>query len=285
MKRLMAYLLALVLCLTSFVAAGEDINIVTIEDWLNAKGECGTCAVLAIVEEVVNPMLAIIRDDTASVRLFTTVFDEGLRDGDILLLLNPTYNLYEGEIEMAFPQIVRRVPTGDENALMRLPSFEFEYTANPDEPIFVSNVIYRGDVTVSGVGQMVYFSNCVFCGNIINTSPETTMVYIDAACAFENGAKCVFENDVTGTTIDYSMPKFILEIPAEVECEYTGNVIAKDGVSFKLNGRTYDPDEYTLIQKSDGSVVSAEENIPCSMHAAAHWWENGEEVIATVGVE
>lgn len=286
MKRLTVILLALILSLTCLCANGEGgINIVTIEDWLNAKGECGTCAVLAIVEEVVNPMLAVIRDETASVRLFAEVYAAGLRDGDALLLLNPTYNLFEGEVEMAFPEIVRRVPTGDENAVKRLPAFEFEYEANPEEPTFISDLIFRGDVTVSGVGQMVYFSNCVFCGNVTLASPEATIVYIDSACAFENSSKCFIDNDVTGTTIDYNMPKFVLEIPAEVECAYTGNVITIDGVSFKLNGRTYDSDEYSIIQTSDGSVIPYDESIPCSMHAAAHWWEDGVEQLVTVGVE
>ncbi len=286
MKRFTVILLALILSLTCLCCAhGEGgINIVTIKDWLNAKGECGTCAVLAIVEEVVNPMLAIIRDETASVRLFAEVYAAGLRDGDALLLLNPIYNLFEGEVEMAFPEIVRRVPTGDENAVKRLPAFEFEIEANPEEPTFISDLIFRGDVTVSGVGQMVYFSNCVFCGSVTLASPEATIVYIDSACAFQDGAGCFIVNDVTEATIDYSMPKFVLEIPAVIECANTGNVIAKDGVSFMLNGRTYDPDEYCIIQNPDGSVIDYDESIPCSMHAAAHWWENGEEMLVTVGV-
>ena len=288
MKRLAALLLILVLCLTSTAALGEgEVNAVTIQEWLNAKGDCGDCLIVAVVDEVINPMLAVICDETASVHLFAEVSAAEICDGDVLLLHNPAYNEYEGEIEMAFPEIVRRVYTSEISASKRMDARQYEFEASPDEEITISDTVFHGDVSVSGVGQLVIFRNCRFEGNLINCAPELTKIYICYDCEFADGAHCIIDSGVREANLYYETPKFVLEKYVEIESSDLGGVIAMGDGDIVFNGKTYGMDDLQLIQKADGSVVDYEEGMEssCSMHAVMHWWENGEEVLVTAGIE
>ncbi len=288
MKRIVAFLLILVLCMTCTAALGEgEVNAVTIREWLDAKGDCGDCLIVAIVDEVVNPMLAVICDETASVHLFAEVASAEICDGDVLLLHNPAYNEYEGEIEMAFPEIVRRVYTSEANASKRVDAEQYEFEASPDEEIVISDRIFNGDVSVSGIGQLVIFQNCEFRGNIVNNAPEFTKVYIGYDCEFADGAHCIIDSGVREADLYYETPKFILEKYVEIECKDLGGVIAMGDGEIVFNGESYGMDNLQLIQKADGSVVQYEEGMEenCSMHGVMRWWENGEEVFVTAGIE
>lgn len=288
MKRVVAYLLTLVLCIVCSCALCEDsVNVVTIQEWLDAKGECGDCLLVVLVDQAVNPMLAIIHDETASVRLFAEVAAAEICDGDVLLLRNPEYNEYEGEVEMAFPDILRRIYTTALNASKRVPAEQYEFTASPDEIVFISDQVFSGEVSIIGIGQMVYFQNCEFKGNIVNGAPESTKVYISYDCEFIGDAHCIVNSGLTEADLYYDTPKFLLEKSVEVESAQLGGVIAMGEGDLVFNGVTYSMNNLQLVQKLDGSVVSYEEGMEdnCSMHGVMHWWENGEEVIVTVGIE
>ena len=115
MKKTIALALSIVLVLVSLSCiahAEEGPKFVTIQEWLDAKGECGDCMlVLKIVQEL-NPTVALVADETGTANLFSGINEEssfiefmseesGPKVGYILVIANPTYNEYEGSIEMA----------------------------------------------------------------------------------------------------------------------------------------------------------------------------------------
>ena len=124
MKKLIALTLSIVLVLVSAscIAHAEDApKFITIQEWLDAKGECGDCMlVLEIIEEL-NPTVALVADETGMVRLFSGANEEssfvefmsqssGPKTGYILVIANPKYNPYEGNIEMAQWTLLRMMP-------------------------------------------------------------------------------------------------------------------------------------------------------------------------------
>ena len=71
------------------------------------------------VAEVINPVLVLVTDDTASVNLFGIMETEygtinlietaGIQPGDVLLLKNARYNEFEGTVEIADAVPVRKL--------------------------------------------------------------------------------------------------------------------------------------------------------------------------------
>ena len=124
MKKTIALTLSIVLVLASlscFAQAEEGPKFVTIQEWMDAKGECGDCMLLLKVIQVLNPVVALAADETGTVNLFSgandpesfvAFFDEekGMLDGYILVIANPKYNPYEGTIEMANWTLLRLLP-------------------------------------------------------------------------------------------------------------------------------------------------------------------------------
>ena len=124
MKKTIALALSIVLVLASlscFAQAEEGPKFVTIQEWMDAKGECGDCMLLLKVLQVLNPVVALAADETGTVNLFSgandpesfvAFFDEekGMLDGYILVIANPKYNPYEGTIEMANWTLLRILP-------------------------------------------------------------------------------------------------------------------------------------------------------------------------------
>ena len=104
MKRLLTLILAFAMLFTLFnaqsfaeedaVVALEGTKFVTIQEWIDAKGECGDCMLLLRVKTILNPVLAIAEDETGTVNLFSGngedsmivnfMGDEGLANGDRL---------------------------------------------------------------------------------------------------------------------------------------------------------------------------------------------------------
>ena len=114
MKKTIALVLSIVLVLVSlscFAQAEEGPKFVTIQEWLDAKGECGNCMLLLKITQILNPVLAVAADDTGTINLFSGngedsmiinfMSDECPQNGAILVIANPRYNEYEGTIEMA----------------------------------------------------------------------------------------------------------------------------------------------------------------------------------------
>ena len=124
MKKTIGLALSIVLVLASlscFAQAEEGPKFVTIQEWMDAKGECGDCMLLLKVIQVLNPVVALAADETGTVNLFSgandpesfvAFFDEekGMLDGYILVIANPKYNPYEGTIEMANWTLLRILP-------------------------------------------------------------------------------------------------------------------------------------------------------------------------------
>ena len=126
MKKTIALALSIVLVLVSLsciAQAEEGPKFVTIQEWLDAKGECGDCMLLLKVTQILNPVLAAAADDTGTINLFSGngedsmiinfMSDECPQEGAILVIANPRYNEYEGTVEMADWTVLRimRDPT------------------------------------------------------------------------------------------------------------------------------------------------------------------------------
>ena len=114
MKKTIALALSIVLVLASLsciAQAEEGPKFVTIQEWLDAKGECGDCMVLLKITHILNPVLAIAADETGTVNLFSGngedsmiinfMSDECPPEGAIMVIANPRFNEFEDTIEMA----------------------------------------------------------------------------------------------------------------------------------------------------------------------------------------
>lgn len=109
----------LMLTLTACAALGEEIRFVTVQEWLDAKGECGDCLLLLKIREVLNPVLAVGADETGTVNLFSGGEDslilefgneERMLTGYWMVIGSPRYNVYEGAVEMADWTLLRLIP-------------------------------------------------------------------------------------------------------------------------------------------------------------------------------
>ena len=123
MKKTIALVLSivLVLVLLSCAAPAEEApKFVTIQEWLDAKGECGNCMLLLKITQILNPVLAVAEDDTGMINLFSGngedsmiinfMSDEFPQYEAVLVIANPRYNEYEGTVEMADWTLLRILP-------------------------------------------------------------------------------------------------------------------------------------------------------------------------------
>lgn len=120
MKKTIVLALSIVLVLVSLscIAQAEEApKFVTIQEWLDAKGECGDCMLLLKITQILNPVLAVAADDTGTINLFSGngedsmiinfMSDECPQEGAILVIANPRYNEFEGSVEMADWTVLR----------------------------------------------------------------------------------------------------------------------------------------------------------------------------------
>ena len=124
MKKTIALALSIVLVLASLscIALAEEApKFVTIQEWMNAKGECGNCMLVVKVIQELNPTVALVADETGTANLFSGINEEssfvefmseetGSKVGYILVIANPKYNPYEGNVEMAAWTLLRMIP-------------------------------------------------------------------------------------------------------------------------------------------------------------------------------
>ena len=124
MKKTLALALSIVLLLASvscIAQTEEGPKFVTIQEWLDAKGECGDCMLVLKIRQALNPVVALAVDETGEVNLFSGINEvssfvefmseeNGNLDGYILVVANPKYNPYEGNIEMAEWTLLRIIP-------------------------------------------------------------------------------------------------------------------------------------------------------------------------------
>jgi len=122
MKKSAAAFLAILLVLVSlscFAQGEEEFRFITVQEWLDARGECGNCLLLLKIREVLNPVLAVGADETGAVNLYSGGEDgiilefgneEGILNGYWMVIANPRYNEFEGTVEMADWTLLRLVP-------------------------------------------------------------------------------------------------------------------------------------------------------------------------------
>ena len=123
MKKTIALVLSVLLVLASlscFAQAEEAPKFVSIQEWLDAKGECGNCMLLLKITQILNPVLAVAADDTGTVNLFSGTGEDSMiinfmgnecpPNGAIIVIANPRYNEYEGTVEMADWTLLRIIP-------------------------------------------------------------------------------------------------------------------------------------------------------------------------------
>ena len=120
MRKTIALALSILLVLASLsciAQAEQSPRFVTIQEWLDARGECGDCMLLLKVTQILNPVLAVAADETGIINLFSGngedsmiinfMSDECPQEGAILVSANPRYNEFEGTIEMADWSVLR----------------------------------------------------------------------------------------------------------------------------------------------------------------------------------
>ena len=290
MKKLVALLLALLLVCCSWALAEEAPHGITIRSWMDSQG-ADQGAVMVQVQEVINPVLAVVADETGCVNLFgvtidgrfTDFYTANIKAGDILLLWNPVYHLYEDTIEMADTVLIRHISWEGNSESENTVTSQYEFTASPDEELCISDAVFDGEVHIYGEGQPVRFVNCEFHRNVISHAPSTTFVWIMPDCQFADGAHCIIESGVREADMDYSIPKFCVFSPVEVECKDLGGVIACGDFDIVFDGKTYAIADVEYVETEDGQIIPYEEGMEISVHVAMHWWENGEEVLFTLG--
>lgn len=121
MKKLVSLLLIALLVFSVTAAAEEIPEIITVSEWLESNGE-KTGLLIAQVQEIITPPLALIADETGSVNLFgvtidgefTDFFTAGIVAGDLIVIWNPQFNEFEGSVEMADAVLLRHVSFGGE---------------------------------------------------------------------------------------------------------------------------------------------------------------------------
>ena len=124
MKKTIALALSIVLVLASLscaALAAERPKFVTIQEWMAATGECGNRMLVVKVMQELNPTVALVADETGTANLFSGINEEssfiefmseetGPKVGYILVIANPKYNPYEGNVEMAAWTLLRMIP-------------------------------------------------------------------------------------------------------------------------------------------------------------------------------
>ena len=95
---------------------GEALPLrVSVQEWLEAKGEVGDCSLTVAVRAYIYPVLAIVTDGSANANLFSFKVDgetmgllgEAAQVGDVLILQNPVYNVFNGAPEIIEAELLR----------------------------------------------------------------------------------------------------------------------------------------------------------------------------------
>ena len=119
MKKVIA-LLVILLALSILAGCGNRLggtasNEISIQEWLDSKGETESSTMTVTVKTIVNPVLAIVEDEFGtSVNLFGVMVDgefmefekAGISQGDTIVIRGGKYNEYEGNVEIAEAALV-----------------------------------------------------------------------------------------------------------------------------------------------------------------------------------
>lgn len=156
---------------------------------------------------------------------------------------------------------------------------EFTFALAAEEERIVENLIFDGDVTVSGDFGIIVFENCEFNADIINTAEQFTRVILSGGTTV-NG-NCVFKNTVKEATMDYPMPKFISPDTLSVVCEDCIGSCVLDGTeeSVIFNGEAYSMADVEFFYDADANELVPYDGQEVSTLFVGQWWESGEKVL------
>ncbi len=156
---------------------------------------------------------------------------------------------------------------------------QYEYELSEGDALEVENLIFEEDVIVSGDNAQITFIGCAFKGNIINAADEGTRVILSGSSL---DGKCICENNVKETTMEWSFPKFIVDSPVEaLSEECIGSVIAMGDFEVVFNGEAYtmaDSELFFDVSNPEAGFVPYEGQ-EAGYFAIAQWWENGEKIL------
>ena len=115
MKKVIA-LLVILLALSILAGCGNQSgepasneNSISVQEWLDSKGETESSTMTVTVKTIVNPVLAIVEDEFGtSVNLFGVMVDgefmefekAGISQGDTIVIRGGKYNEYEVNVEI-----------------------------------------------------------------------------------------------------------------------------------------------------------------------------------------
>ena len=115
MKKVIA-LLVILLALSILAGCGNQSgepasneNSISVQEWLDSKGETESSTMTVTVKTIVNPVLAIVEDEFGtSVNLFGVMVDgefmefekAGISEGNTIVIRDGKYNEYEGAVEI-----------------------------------------------------------------------------------------------------------------------------------------------------------------------------------------
>ena len=155
----------------------------------------------------------------------------------------------------------------------------YNFTLVDGEDQYYENLIFGSDVIVSGGNASIFFINCAFEGNVINTGEAGNKVFLLAS---EITGQCVFVNSVQETTIEAPFPKFIVDMPVDaVAADCFGAVIAIADVPVTFNGTAYTLADaqvfYDAAKPEEGFVPY--EGQEANVLLVCQWWENGEKMM------
>lgn len=145
------------------------------------------------------------------------------------------------------------------------------------EDKYVENLIFNENVVISGDGNAhIYFINCQFNADIINTSDAPIRVFLLGS---EVNGSCIFRNTVTEATIDSPFPKYLTDSPVNAVTEDCfGIVIAMGDFAITLNGESYDLASAPTFMDPEVGFVPLEGQ-EANLYWVAGWTENGEAQI------
>ena len=123
MKRIIAIFFTLMLifalCCTAASEESTAPKFVTLREWLMNKGECGDCTLLLKIHDVMVDVLALAGDETDQVTMYSGGENEIILNfmddkqnlkGYWIVIANPEYNEFEGNVEMKNWETLRLIP-------------------------------------------------------------------------------------------------------------------------------------------------------------------------------
>ena len=154
----------------------------------------------------------------------------------------------------------------------------YVYELTPDGG-YEENLIFPGNVIISGEQSQMVFSNCAFEGDIILTANEATRVLL-LGCEL-NGA-FIFRNEIQDATIEYALPKVLTDSPITVRsegCAGTAVVLGQfeitvDDVVYTMQDSQY----FSDATKPEAGFVPYEGQ-EAHYFVVSQWPENGENVL------